>query len=216
MTLSDNVIKDRLQHVYWLIGTSCSGKTTMANAIAEKHRMTYYDWNEHYPRFKEVANPADQPFLSKAFSGPEEYFSQPIPEYVEYLFKQTEEAFEMVVADLLAMPRERPIITETIHIVDFVAPITEPNRIAFLYVEEDLYRDQNWDRDDPERRDILGYMRRTSDPEKHMNHVTEVGVVAGARMIATARQSGVRAFKRTIDSTVSGMLQSLEQHFRLT
>ncbi len=215
MILSDVEIKERLQHVYWLIGTSCAGKTTMAKAIAAKHNMVYYDWNDHYARFKAAAKPNDQPYLSKVFEGPDELFSQPIPEYVEYLFGQTEEAFVMVVEDLLGMDRDVPIITETIHIVDLVARVADPNRMAFLYVQEDLYREQNWERDDAERRAILEYMNRTSNATKHMNHVTEVGVVTGSLMLAAARRSGVRSFERTRDTTVAGMVWRLEQHFGL-
>ena len=215
MTFSDSAIKERLEHVYWLIGTSCAGKTTMAKAIAAKHQMVYYDWNDHYARFKAAANPDHQPYLSKVFEGPDELFSQPIPEYVEHLFGQTEEAFEMVVEDHLGMDRSVPSITETIHVVDLVARIAEPNRIAFLYVQEELHREQNWKRDDAERRAILEYMNRTSNATKYMNHMTEVGVVAGALMIAAARRSDVQLFERTRDTTVARMLGRLEQHYGL-
>ena len=215
MNLSDGEIRERLQHVYWLIGTSCAGKTTMARAIAAKHTMVYYDWNDHYARFKAAANPDNQPYLSKVFEGPDELFGQPIPEYVESLFGATEEAFVMVVEDLLGMDPDVPIITETIHIVDLVARIAAPSRMAFLYVREDLYREQNWIRDDAERRAILEYMNRTSNAKKHMDHVTEVGVVAGALMIAAARRSGVQMYERGRGTTVTGMLRCLEQHFGL-
>ena len=187
----------------------------MAAALAERHGMTYYDWNDHFPRFKKAATDEEQPFLSKSFNGVEEYFGQPIPEYVEYLERQTEEAFQMVVADLLEMPSEGPIVTETIHIVELVLPIADYNRLVFLYVHEELFRKENWDRNDKERQSILGAIRKTSDPEHYMNHVTEVGVASGKRMIARAERSNIAMFERTTDSTVDGMLAALERHFGL-
>ena len=215
MEISDNIIRDRLKHVYWIIGTSCSGKSTMAKALADKHGMLYYDPNDHYPRFKAAASPAQQPHLSRKFRDAEEYFSQPLTQYVEYLEKQSEEAFEMMVADFLGMGADGPIITEDIHITEQVLRVSAYHNVAFLYTDEELYRQQNWDRDDQERRDIRAYMETTSEPGKHMDHVTEMGVLSGQRMIRHARRLQVAMFQRVKSTTVEEMLEKLETHFGL-
>ena len=213
MDISDNILRDRLQHVYWIIGTSCSGKSTMAKALADKHGLRYYDPNDHYPRLKAAASPTEQPYLSRTFRDADAYFSLPLPEYVEHLEKQTEEAFEMMVVDFLEMGADTPIITEEIHITELALRVSAWHKVAFLFTDEALYRQQNWERDDQERRDIRAYMETTSDPDKHLAHVTEMGVLSGERMIRTARRLKVAMFQRVKSTTVAQMLEKLEDHF---
>ena len=50
MKISDNIVRERLKNVYWIIGTSCAGKTTMARLLAEKYNMEDYETNDQYSR----------------------------------------------------------------------------------------------------------------------------------------------------------------------
>ncbi len=81
----------------------------MAKALADKYSMINYETNDQYSRFKKIANPVDQPQLSKRFENPDEYFSRPY-EYVQYIEQQTEEAFEMIILDFLSMDPEKYVI----------------------------------------------------------------------------------------------------------
>ena len=77
---------------------------------------------------------------------------------MEYIEQQTEEAFEMIIADFMGLDPDKPVITETVWIIEKVLPITTFHHFAFLYVQEELFRKQNWERNDQERQDILAYM----------------------------------------------------------
>ena len=45
MNIAENILKHSLKNVFFLVGTACGGKTTMARKIAEKHGLIYIDEN---------------------------------------------------------------------------------------------------------------------------------------------------------------------------
>ena len=64
MQIADNVLAWHLQQVYWVSGTACSGKTTVASALATKHGLGFYNADEMYEQHLKLAVPvAEQPFL---------------------------------------------------------------------------------------------------------------------------------------------------------
>ena len=48
MNIANNILKHSLKNVYFLIGTACGGKTTMAREISKKHGFIHFNdnWNE--------------------------------------------------------------------------------------------------------------------------------------------------------------------------
>jgi len=48
MNIANNILKHSLQNVYFLVGTACGGKTTMAREISKKHGFIHFNdnWTE--------------------------------------------------------------------------------------------------------------------------------------------------------------------------
>ena len=66
MKIANNILKHALSNVYFLTGTSCGGKTTMANALCEKHGFFHFNDNWHEPNFalwNQIVNEKYQPFM---------------------------------------------------------------------------------------------------------------------------------------------------------
>ena len=73
MHIANNILKHSLQSVYFLVGTACGGKITMAKAISQKHGFTYFNgdhWDKPNPTqtygttssqcIKSLTNPAQK------------------------------------------------------------------------------------------------------------------------------------------------------------
>jgi len=42
MVIPDNIISSKIKNVFFIIGGSCSGKSTSARYLSEKYRMYHY------------------------------------------------------------------------------------------------------------------------------------------------------------------------------
>lgn len=47
MKISDRLLRQYLDHVYWICGGPCGGKSTMTNLLSSKWDMNYYSSDDH-------------------------------------------------------------------------------------------------------------------------------------------------------------------------
>ncbi len=58
-------LQQELTHVYWLGGSPCAGKSSIADALAETHRLYLYRTDEAFFRHEKIVTPELQPILHK-------------------------------------------------------------------------------------------------------------------------------------------------------
>lgn len=48
MNIANNILKHSLKNVYFLVGTACGGKTTMAKELSAKYGFIHFNdnWND--------------------------------------------------------------------------------------------------------------------------------------------------------------------------
>lgn len=154
----------KLAHVYWIGGSACAGKTTVARALAARHDLALYCCDEHFPRHRERADPVRQPVFSRMMSlSPEELFSRDARVLAAELVDFYEEEFEMVVEDLLELAAGGDVLAEGAGLLPtLVAPALEsPRRALWLVSTGELRRRLYPDRG-PWVREVLA---RCPDPE---------------------------------------------------
>ena len=125
-----------LEHVFWIGGSTCAGKTTVADAVAERlgARVYHFDRREPFHIYRSI--PEEQPEIIR-FMGmtmderwvlrtPEEMAKQTIASWTE--------RFPMVLDDLRAMEGEGPIVAEGAGLFPrLVAPLlTDRTRAMWL------------------------------------------------------------------------------------
>ena len=84
MLIADNILKHNLKNVFFLVGSACGGKTTMAREIAKKYGFTYIDENWQREKWNtEIIDPQYQPNASNRKKIDwEEYFSRTVEEFL--------------------------------------------------------------------------------------------------------------------------------------
>ena len=104
MDLPDNILKFYLRDVYFVSGSACGGKSTIARRLSVKHGIALYDWDERFAQHKALSDVTYQPFMNKAWTSWEERFSRP-PSDPSISNAMIEQA-EIAIVELLTLSRE--------------------------------------------------------------------------------------------------------------
>jgi adenylate kinase len=125
----------RLSHVLWLGGMSGVGKTTAARALAGRHDLKLYSLDAHtYEHARQL--PPEARSL-------DEVWVDTTPEELADSFERAaRERFRLVLADLLALPEDVPVIVEGPQLLpEQVAPLlASPQAALFVVAERDVQR----------------------------------------------------------------------------
>lgn len=115
-----------LSNIYWIGGSPCSGKSTIAQTLAEKYGWRYYSCDDAFWRHNQVTTPEAQPTFYRVMrlSSEDVWVSRPVAQQVAEEIAIYREEFPMILADLLALPRTQPILAEGAALLpECVAPL---------------------------------------------------------------------------------------------
>lgn len=131
MIFQDNVIREYLKNVYFITGTPCGGKTTIARELAKRHGLLVYDIDEQFANHQKLSNPVFQPSMNKVFKDADEFFGRTVTEYKEWLISNTREQLDFVLLDLICLSQNQIVLCDCHLTVEEAEKITEPSRIVF-------------------------------------------------------------------------------------
>ncbi len=214
MKISDRLLKRYLEHVYWVCGGPCGGKSTMTNAVATKWGMVPYSSDDHVFEYQKKANPQDHPAILRHFVDWEWYFLGRGNDREQWLNNMFDESIEFVLLDLLQMGKDKPIIVDTFMEPEFLKTIADHNRIVYVFAEDDLIRTGYFKRD--HLSGMEGLFPTLSDPQRARNDTLDNVVRASNHYLQKAKQHGLKYFIRDASTNKEDMLYRIEKHFQLT
>ena len=103
---NNELLRERLQHVYWIGGGSGAGKSTIARRLADQHGFRVYETDEMMADHGRRSTPEDAPLLHRfvAMSMDERWVDRS-PEAMLDTFPWFHgECFNLIVEDLLSLP----------------------------------------------------------------------------------------------------------------
>jgi hypothetical protein len=99
--------------VYWIGGSPCSGKSSIAEMLARMHGFSVYHCDDRFYDHVEDADPHTQPRLHRLRSFTwEELFMRPVAEQVADEIAIYHEEFGLILEDLRALRGESPLLVE--------------------------------------------------------------------------------------------------------
>jgi len=219
MNIAENILKHNLQNVYFLVGTACGGKTTMAKALAEKYGLLHFsdNWNEDsFKSWQSIINEKYQP----ASTGRKEidwetYFSRSVEEFLaDKDIHGSNELLEFCLLELVKLSQNNKVVAD-IWIEDWqlLSEIADYHRIACLLAPGELIIRDYYDRAD--HIDFTNCIKSLKNPEQKFATQNELFRLGAIEMAEKAKQYGFFQIMRTEDSTVEGTLKLLEAHFGL-
>lgn len=164
---------NKLQHVYWIGGGSAAGKSTIAQRIAVQNSLTVYATDDvmaaHARRSSREDSPLLHAFMDMDF---DERWVKRTPQTMLETFHWFQgEGFNLIVEDLLQLPRDRGVIVEGFRLLPhLVKPLlSEPGQAVWLLPTPEFRETVIENRGGS----TWGFLARTSDPEGALRNLLE-------------------------------------------
>ena len=216
MNISNDILRHNLMNVYFLIGTACGGKTTMAKELASKYGWIHFNDNYHEDNFsnwekiqaerrKEEAEPKTPDW--------EYYFNRSPEEFVDSLNVMILEYAEYALIEIIKLAQDNIVIAD-IHLpVELIKELASYNNVACLLAPPEMVVRDYYARDD--HREIYECIMSLENPERSLKNMNNTFRLGTQRNIDEVKASGLFYLMRDDDSTVLKTLAQLEKHFGL-
>jgi len=214
MYIPDNIISNKLKNVYFIIGCSCSGKTTSAEHLNKKYGMYHYSTDYMRKKYYEAASINYQPTLCRKIN---DFYDLSIGEAIDYETNVIKEVTPMIVSDLIELSgKYEKIICEGVYAI-LIAPLISYNKIIHLCTSNEIIKNDFFKR--PLQLQILENINNRMDisnqeKEKRIKHRIDMacGVIS---KIDEIKKLNIKQYCRNEKSTINEMLNIIEIHFGL-
>jgi hypothetical protein len=193
-------LKQKLAHVYWIGGSPCSGKSSIVDLLAAStgsatastgtstklshHAAAVYHCDDHFDKHLKLTTPEEQPaFYRLRDMSWDDLWMRPVAEQVAHELAIYREQFPMILADLLKLPTDEPILVEGAALLPelVVDVMAQPNQAFYLVPTSEFqyrtYEKRPW---------IGGILDQCSNPEQAFRNWMERDVGFGRYVAETA------------------------------
>ena len=163
----------QLQHVYWIAGGSGAGKSTIACRIANKHGLRLYATDDVMEDHARRCSREDCPLLHRfmAMDMDERWVNRSPQTMLETFHWFRGEGFNLIVEDLLRLPRKPSIIVEGFRpLPHLVKPLLSASTRAVWLLPTPDFRQAAVESRGGSK---WGFLGRTSDPERALRNLLE-------------------------------------------
>jgi uridine kinase len=198
-------------NVYWIGGSPCSGKSSIAAILVERFGWQYYKCDDYFDTHLQQATPEKQPhFYRIGQMSWDDIWMRSVAEQVADEIAIYHEQFSMILADLQAMPTDKPILAEGAALLpDLVAPLLpNPNQAIFIVPTETFqkttYAQRDW---------IDGILAQCRDPERAFANWMNRDVGFGQWVVDTAVAHNLSTLIVNGQQTITQNAARVASHF---
>lgn len=203
-------LRKQLSHVLWIGGATDTGKSTLAQNLADRQGMTVYHYDKtdanHLEKLAEIV-PEIRKFNESSL---DERWVYPEPAaMLDFLLFSFSFRFPLVINDLLGLPGDRPMIAEGFGFLpELVHPVLSSRYQAIWFVPTENFK---WE--SMARRGKPSFAKLTTDPEK-----AKMNLFARDMLLADQYRKQVSVYAYTlyeVDGSVSieEMTTLVDDHF---
>jgi len=215
MKISDDILRHHLKNVYFLIGTACGGKTTLAKELANKYGFIYF--GEHYAEANNEGWREFQRLRKKEDESEdidwEHYFNREPLVYAESLKESINEYNEFALLEIVKLAQKETVITDLLLPAEIAIKLAPYNRVASLLAMPDLIIQDYFKRES--HQPMLDFINTLKDPEKIKDNVAHVLRISNEEVINQTQEIGLFQHLRDNESTIEKTLALIEEHFGL-
>ena len=218
MKIQNNILKSMFRNVYFLNGTACAGKSTMARRLAEKHNGICCGENYHDVLMDHI-DPANQPNLSyfQTMSGWQEFVTRTPEEYDAWITGCAREIEQLEIICLLRLCEQGiPIFVDTNISPDTLREISDYHHVAIMLSPQWMSVDRFFDRPDAEKQFLYQKLLECPNPQVAIaNFRACLERINSREHFLEFAESGFFTHQRTEDSIIEKTQEILEAHFGL-
>ncbi|MBM7551399.1 hypothetical protein [Thalassobacillus pellis] len=211
-------LKHELSHVYWIGGSPCAGKTTLARKLVEQYDFTYYKCDDCYDDHMSRSDPENHPSMFKIrdLSWDEvwsvQFCSIPVEEQVEEVMTVYEEQFSLIVEDLLSLPKKSKILVEGAALLpDKVAPLLMDPKQAIWFVPAPEFQVNHFSK----REWIDRILQKYDDPEKAFSNWMKRDMKFAEQISEQANRLSLKEVKVDGSHSIMQNFATIRSHFSL-
>ena len=206
----DPKFQPKLAHVLWIGGATDTGKTTIAQMLAERHGLQVYHYDRHdLPQVETLAQtmPRYRAFLDASL---EDRWVHPEPEDLfRFVWEGFRHRFPLIVQDLLALPTEPMILVEGFGLTpELVTPVISTKSQAVWLVPTEEFKQASM-----ERRGKPSFRDHVSDPERATRNVFRRDMMLAERVREQAQARDLTVYEVDGSRPVEEMAALIEHHF---
>ena len=169
-----------LSRVYFVIGTSYAGKSTIVKNLAKKHNGIALEENYHDAKLPELDS-KEFPNLcyTRDLQDWHEFIRRTPEEYVRWIHdvkKECETVEFQILEELLPKPETQGklIFVDTNICVDTLHKITDDKHVLVMMSDPNIAISRFFDRPDPEKQFLYKLMLEEPDPQAAMDNYREI------------------------------------------
>lgn len=217
MNISENILKHSLKNVYFLTGTACGGKTTMAKMLCQKYGFTNFNDNWHEENFSVWQSIIDERYQPKAAARKavtdwESYFSRSVEEF-QATKGDNDEYLEFVIIELIKLSQNNNVVADICIPISLVTKLANYNHVACLLAPAEMVIRDYYGRED--HKEFIECIMSLKNPEKKVETQNELFRINTKKTYDDADKYGLFKIIRNEESTVENTLKALEKHFQL-
>ncbi len=206
-------LKAQLRHVLFIGGPPDSGKTTIADALAEQHGLQVYHFDrhemEHFSRADAVRHPALYGSHPDRVTTEERWLGSSPEQMAEETIDCWSERFGMALQDILAMPDSPHIIAEGPGFFpELLSPLLADPHQAIWLVPSPAFKVTS-----SIRRDKPGSRWETTDPDLAQRNLIERDLIMGKYVHDSARELGLQVYEVDGSRSLEQVRADIEQFF---
>ena len=174
---------------YWIGGSPCSGKSTIAEQLASSYGLLAYYCDERFPTHQRQADPHLEPALhSLSTLSWDEIWMRPIEDQVENVFRVFREEFGMILEDIHSISGDRPLLVEGAALLpELVVGLLEDPKQAVWVVPSPAFQRRHYEK----REWVQGILEQCRDPQTAFDNWMERDARFAERVAAQAKSLGL-------------------------
>lgn len=111
--MSNSKQRERYPHLFWIGGSPCGGKSTIAQIIAKNCNLNLYSIDDQLNHLMKDITPAKQPALCQwEAQSWEERWMQPVDQLLDFAIHAYDEVFWLCMEEITNIPSSQPTLIE--------------------------------------------------------------------------------------------------------
>jgi 2-phosphoglycerate kinase len=212
---NDEQLKQNLAHVFWMGGSPCSGKSSIAGILAGKYGLEVYHCDDAFFEHAKRVDPREQPvFHSIIHMTWDEIWMRPVDVQIADEFACYREEFAMIISDLLAYPQSTPVIAEGAALLpDCVSELLLDRCRAIWVVPTEAFQRQRYT---PEHRPWMwDILNQCADPERAFRNWMDRDVGFAKQIVKRAQTLEIEVIEVDGTRSIAENAESVAEHFHL-
>lgn len=208
-----NEIKSKLSSVYWLGGSTCAGKTTIANNLSKNYGFMVYHCDEYLGKHIEKSNAEEHPNLFKLTTlSWENIISMPEDEYLVWIMDLFSEEFQMILEDLDRQINDKPVLVEGINLLPKLLKdiIEEGNNAIWLVADDAFYNLHQM-----QRKELYDRINECTNPEQALHNYMNLDLAFGKYIKNEAQRLDLKVMVTENSYDILENIMTISTHFNL-